>query len=330
MPDYISTADTAARWGLKTRRVVTLCETGRIPGAYKVGTGWLIPANAEKPADARLKNAKKTTNGIVPQPAQSKPNENAHADMEKLSAPFRALIKKEGLNYQFYDLLPIPIQIFAPDGLCIFYNRACLELNGVPDANLVVGKYNYNDDPICKEIMGQDVYDRVSRGEVVSFPDFPAPIQGAVDRGVVIDKPYEAATMDLLFLPLWDGDTYVCSIMFCTVKNMYFGRADIAKAQEYIESHWFEDFDLDKAAGSINLSRHHFTRIFKEDSGDTPVRFYQKIKIKKIQEKLLDGNLNIEQAFAACGVEYRGAYLRLFKEIAGKTPTEFRKDNNLK
>jgi len=118
--------------------------------------------------------------------------------------------------------------------------------------------------------------------------------------------------------------------MFCTIKNIYEGRADIANAQEYIESHWFEDFDLEKTAQSVNLSRRHFTRLFKEVSGDTPVGYYQKIKIKKIQEKLFDSNLNVEQAFAACGVEYRGAYLRLFKEIVGKTPSEFRKDNNIK
>jgi len=58
MPDYLSASDTAARWGIKTRRVALLCEKGRIPGAYKIGSSWAIPANAEKPADARISNGK--------------------------------------------------------------------------------------------------------------------------------------------------------------------------------------------------------------------------------------------------------------------------------
>ena len=255
---------------------------------------------------------------------------NPTNELEKLSEPFKALIGNAELNYQFYDLLPTPIQIFAPDGTCAFINRAWLELHNVPDAIVYVGKYNYNDDPVCLEIMGQDVYDRVSRGEAVSFPDFPAPIQSAVDRGYIDEKPYEAAAMDLFFLPIWDGDVFTCTILFYTVKNMYHGRADIAKAQEYIRQNWRDEFNADKTARSVGLSRRHFHRIFKEVTGFTPNEFYQNVKIEKIKEKLFDEKLSIEQAFEVCGVDSHGAYLRLFKEETGMSPSEYRKKNNIK
>ena len=58
MPEYISPKDAAAKWGLKVRRVTTLCDNGRITGAYKVGANWIIPADAKKPADARIKSGK--------------------------------------------------------------------------------------------------------------------------------------------------------------------------------------------------------------------------------------------------------------------------------
>jgi AraC-like DNA-binding protein len=250
-------------------------------------------------------------------------------DLEKLSEPFKALIGNAGLNYQLLDLLPIPIQIFSPDGTCMFVNRALVEINADAIKN-VVGNYNYNNDPICREILGQDVYDKVSRGEAVSFPDFPVPIQSAVDRGFLDEKPFETATMDLFFLPLWDGEVFTCTIMFYTVKNMYHGRADIAKAKEYIDKHWLADFDLDKVAQSANLSRRHFQRIFKENTNLTPVEYYQKVKIERLQEKLLDGNLSIEQAFAACGVDYRGKYHKYFREKVKMSPSEYRKANRIK
>lgn len=42
-------------WGVSQRRVLTLCENGRIEGAEKKGFMWLIPNDAQKPKDARYK-----------------------------------------------------------------------------------------------------------------------------------------------------------------------------------------------------------------------------------------------------------------------------------
>jgi len=67
--------------------------------------------------------------------------------------------------------------------------------------------------------------------------------------------------------------------------------------------------------------------MFKQFSGMPPNAYYQKIKVEKIKEKLLDPNLTIAQAFAECGVDSKGTYLRCFKEITGQTPTEYRQKN---
>lgn len=45
--------DAASIWGLSERRVAILCKEGRIKGAYKQGRSWIIPADANKPADNR-------------------------------------------------------------------------------------------------------------------------------------------------------------------------------------------------------------------------------------------------------------------------------------
>ncbi len=55
---YISTSEAAARWGLSRRRVAILCKEERIEGAQKAGETWIIPENAKKPADARIKSGK--------------------------------------------------------------------------------------------------------------------------------------------------------------------------------------------------------------------------------------------------------------------------------
>jgi len=48
----------AAKWGISERRIQTLCTTGRLEGAQKFGRQWAIPADVEKPSDARIKSGR--------------------------------------------------------------------------------------------------------------------------------------------------------------------------------------------------------------------------------------------------------------------------------
>ena len=55
---FMTTTDAGKKWGLSNRRVALLCAEGRIREAQKIGNTWLIPENAEKPSDARIKSGK--------------------------------------------------------------------------------------------------------------------------------------------------------------------------------------------------------------------------------------------------------------------------------
>lgn len=56
--DYITTKETAKNWGITDRMVVYHCAAERIKGAEKVGNTWLVPINAEKPADGGYRSSK--------------------------------------------------------------------------------------------------------------------------------------------------------------------------------------------------------------------------------------------------------------------------------
>ncbi len=56
--DYIKLDEAAKRWGLSIRRVQDLCKIGRIHGAKRFGTNWMIPSNAVRPVDGRSKAGK--------------------------------------------------------------------------------------------------------------------------------------------------------------------------------------------------------------------------------------------------------------------------------
>ncbi|MDE7002424.1 MAG: DNA-binding protein [Lachnospiraceae bacterium] len=59
MFDYISVREAAGKWEISERRVQKLCEEERINGVMRFGHSWMIPRDAEKPYDMRLKSRRK-------------------------------------------------------------------------------------------------------------------------------------------------------------------------------------------------------------------------------------------------------------------------------
>lgn len=56
--DYISVKEAAKKWGISERRIQILCSENRIDGVMRFGRALMIPKDAEKPADARIKSGK--------------------------------------------------------------------------------------------------------------------------------------------------------------------------------------------------------------------------------------------------------------------------------
>lgn len=64
---YMIPKEAAEKWGISVRRVQLLCTQGKIAGAERHGRMWLIPENAEKPYDARVKSGRyiKNNPGVI-------------------------------------------------------------------------------------------------------------------------------------------------------------------------------------------------------------------------------------------------------------------------
>ena len=56
MKDIITINEAARLWGIAPTRIAKLCREGRIEGARKEKKAWLIPADAQRPADGRIKS----------------------------------------------------------------------------------------------------------------------------------------------------------------------------------------------------------------------------------------------------------------------------------
>lgn len=56
--NYIKVSQAAEKWGLSARRVRILCQENKIEGVIRKGNLYMIPENAQKPADGRRKASK--------------------------------------------------------------------------------------------------------------------------------------------------------------------------------------------------------------------------------------------------------------------------------
>lgn len=56
--DYMTLKEASEKWGVTPRRVNYYCSAGRIPGAMKMASIWIIPKTAVKPIDGRTRQGK--------------------------------------------------------------------------------------------------------------------------------------------------------------------------------------------------------------------------------------------------------------------------------
>jgi len=252
-------------------------------------------------------------------------NHSTEYDFSQLHESFQSLIGNREQMFQILDFLPLPIEVFTPDGLSVFCNRTCVDSFGGKHGDYCVGRYNVLKDPVSDAIFGHEMIERTFRGEYCMWPDIQIPIEDLVERGEIEEKPFEAAFMDVHSFPVWNGDRLAYVVTVFVPKRMYKGLPQVTKAKEYIDSHWLEEFDDDAVASILNLSRASLYRLFKEHIGMTPSDYYRKVKVGRIQEKLQDKSLTVDEAFAACGADSRGWFAKTFKEMTGMTPTEYRK-----
>lgn len=98
----------------------------------------------------------------------------------------------------------------------------------------------------------------------------------------------------------------------------------IEKAVFYIRKHIYEAIDLDMLAQNSCLSKDHFIRLFKKETGTPPLKYINQKKIEKAQLILVTETLTIKELAYCLAFEDYSYFNRLFKKITGLTPQQYR------
>ena len=98
----------------------------------------------------------------------------------------------------------------------------------------------------------------------------------------------------------------------------------ISRAKIFIGEHQTEDLSLGQVAHAVNMSSFYFCKMFKKATGLNFTDYLSRLRIEKAKTLLLNPNLRISEIAYEVGFQSLTHFNRVFKKIAGESPTKFR------
>jgi len=98
----------------------------------------------------------------------------------------------------------------------------------------------------------------------------------------------------------------------------------IVRAKEYIAEHQSEKLKLGQIAKAVNMSAFYFCKTFKKVVGINFTDYLSRVRIERAKNLLLNPNLRISEIAFEVGFQSLTHFNRVFKKIAGQSPTDYR------
>ncbi len=99
----------------------------------------------------------------------------------------------------------------------------------------------------------------------------------------------------------------------------------IFRTKQYIIKHMSEKITLEEAAANVFISRTYLSKIIKEELGYPFTEMVNRLRVEKAKQRLNENSLTIAQIAAEVGFADQSYFTKVFKNIVGSTPEQFRK-----
>ena len=96
---------------------------------------------------------------------------------------------------------------------------------------------------------------------------------------------------------------------------------------EYMRQNINSKVTLEELSGIAGLSIFYLSRTFKEATGYPIITYFNKMKIEKAKELLIEGNKKVKEVAYELGYTNEFYFSRIFKRIEGLSPKEFYSKN---
>lgn len=98
----------------------------------------------------------------------------------------------------------------------------------------------------------------------------------------------------------------------------------LARALEYLSSHFHEPVTLARVASEAGVSKFHFVRLFRLAMGEAPHAYLIRLRLDCARQLLRETDLSVAEIARSCGYPGAAHFARAFGRETGQTPTAFR------
>lgn len=98
----------------------------------------------------------------------------------------------------------------------------------------------------------------------------------------------------------------------------------ITRAKQFIDEHQAEEISLGDVAKAVNTSTFYFCKMFKKATGLNFTDYLSRVRVEKAKNLLLNPNMRISEVAFAAGFQSLSHFNRVFRRIAGESPTSYR------
>ena len=102
------------------------------------------------------------------------------------------------------------------------------------------------------------------------------------------------------------------------------GEDAFQRALEYLGKNYMDDITLDGLAAYAGFSRYTLSRMFRQHTGETFTRYLSQRRVEMAMDLLSGSRIPVTQVALQCGFNSIATFNRVFREIKGCTPTQYR------
>ncbi len=95
---------------------------------------------------------------------------------------------------------------------------------------------------------------------------------------------------------------------------------------EMMEGCLTEPLSLLDVAGNVGLSRRQIERLFRQEMGRSPARYYLEIRLDRARHLLIQSSMPVVEVAVACGFVSASHFSKCYRELYGRSPQQERAD----
>ncbi len=98
---------------------------------------------------------------------------------------------------------------------------------------------------------------------------------------------------------------------------------------EFMEANLSEPMSLVAIARHVGLSRRQIERLFRQEMGRSPARYYLEIRLDRARHLLLQSTMPVVEVAVACGFVSASHFSKCYRELYARSPQQERADRKL-